>query len=390
MQKFLDWCLDMGICFDGLEIRSCETSGNGVFATKFFRTNEKLIELPRELVITAGKIADFEMYSELLYEKKFFPTPFELLTLFFCMEDCESSFYAPYINVLPKSFTTPSYMNKYIDPVNLPLSARQYWCIQQKDLQEIWKRLVPEISHKKFLWAWNVVNTRCIYVENKPHVKVDNSAGDTLAVVPFVDMLNHDPCAKGLAGFDSYSNKYIVRSTHCVLEDEEVTVCYGAHDNARLWMEYGFTLPNNPNGRVTIETALFIALAKSVGVTVSSQHEEVLHTAGLPCSLYLSDEGPSWALRTNSDRLLATSCSSRIRWRELIYGSSALHTTADRDSEVDFKETSERQLLEKIIIELKQAVTAPEDTKWIWQEQLATIDATLSFEVLTENYDNVT
>uniref|UniRef100_A0A0K0DM60 SET domain-containing protein n=1 Tax=Angiostrongylus cantonensis TaxID=6313 RepID=A0A0K0DM60_ANGCA len=202
----------------------------------------------------------------------------------------------------------------------------------------------------------------------------------------FCKYLNIATDFKGLAGLDSYSNKYIVRSTHCVLEDEEVTVCYGAHDNARLWMEYGFTLPNNPNGRVIIEIALFIALAKSVGVAVSSQHEEVLSTAGLPCSLYLSDEGPSWALRTNFHRLQATSCSCRKRWSEFVYGSSALYTTADRDAEVDLKETNERQLLEKIIIELKQAVTAkltavcaPEDIKWIWQEQLMIIDATLSY-----------
>lgn len=386
LRKFLDWCQDMGIRSGGLEIRSCEKSGNGLFATRFFRTDERLIELPEKLIITAGKIAELEKYSKLLDETKLFPTPFELLTLFFCMEDCESSFYAPYINVLPKSFTTPSYTNKYIDPVNLPLSARKYWCDQQKDVHESWKRIhevVPEISHEKFLWAWHVVNTRCIYMENKPHVKVDNSVGDTLAVIPFVDMLNHDPFAKGLAGFDSYSNEYIVRSTHCVMEDEEVTVCYGAHDNARLWMEYGFTLSSNPNGKVIFETAEFIALAKNVGVAVSSQHEDILYTAGLPCTLYLSDEGPSWALRTNA-KILLLSLSDIKRWRELIYTSRTLDSTDDRNSENDVKDTAECQALEKIILELKQAVTtsltkAPEDLRWIWQEQLMIIDATLSY-----------
>ncbi|KHJ75498.1 hypothetical protein OESDEN_24886 [Oesophagostomum dentatum] len=105
----------------------------------------------------------------------------------------------------------------------------------------------------------------------------------TLAVIPFVDMLNHEPLARGIAMFDRYSNTYIVRASHCVLEDEQVTVCYGPHDNARLSMEYGFTLPDNPNGKVF---ALFIALAKKVGVNVSLLHEEALREAGLPCVNY--------------------------------------------------------------------------------------------------------
>ncbi|PIO64896.1 hypothetical protein TELCIR_13456 [Teladorsagia circumcincta] len=207
-------------------------------------------------MITAGKVADMETYSKLLKDSKFFPTPFELLTLFFCVEDEESSLYGPYLKALPKAFTTPSYMGEMIDPVHLPLSVREYWSTQQRDLQESWKRIkevCPNVTHEKFLWAWHVVNTRCIYVENKPHASVDNSAGDTLAVVPFVDMLNHDPSGQCLATFERYSKKYVVRASHYVLEDQEVTVCYGPHDNARLWVEYGFTLPNNPNGKVPMD-----------------------------------------------------------------------------------------------------------------------------------------
>ncbi|PIO69050.1 hypothetical protein TELCIR_09144 [Teladorsagia circumcincta] len=95
-------------------------------------------------------------------------------------------------------------------------------------------------------------------------------------------MLNHDPSGQCLATFERYSKKYVVRASHYVLENQEVTVCYGPHDNARLWVEYGFTLPNNPNGKVPMEHDLFIALAEKVGVTVSSAHEQALKDAGLP------------------------------------------------------------------------------------------------------------
>ncbi|KHJ85261.1 hypothetical protein OESDEN_15016, partial [Oesophagostomum dentatum] len=287
------------------------------------------------------------------------------------------------------SFTTPAYLGQIIDAADLPASVRDFWCTQQKDLQEMWKRIhevVPRIPHEKFLWAWHVVNTRCIYVENKPHPSIDNSAGDTLAVIPFVDMLNHEPLAKGIAMFDRYSNTYIVRASHCVLEDEQVTVCYGPHDNARLWMEYGFTLPDNPNGKVLLEHALFIALAKKVGVNVSPLHEEALREAGLPCSLYLSDEGPSWALRVNM-KILMLSPSDIKRWREIVYTErprpASLCSLDDEELELDEQEMAELRTLEQIISELRQAVAsrmnaAPQETQWIWKEQLVIVDVVLS------------
>ncbi|KAK6725522.1 hypothetical protein RB195_004069 [Necator americanus] len=388
LQEFLDWSRNNGVIFSGLEIRSCETSGKGIFATRSYRTDEKFIQLPEVLMITAGRVANMEKYAKFLRDTKFFPTPFEMLTIFFCLEDFDS-WYAPYLKVLPKSFTTPAYLGETVNAADLPLSVRDYWCTQQKELQEMWKRIhevVPQVTYKTFLWAWHVVNTRCIYVENKPHPSIDNSSGDTLAVIPFVDMLNHDPQAQGIGMYDRYSNMYIVRAAHCVLEDQEVTVCYGPHDNARLWMEYGFTLPNNPNGKVALEHALFVALAKKVGIHVSPLHEKALQDAGLPCTLYLSDDGPSWALRVNM-KILMLSSSNIKRWRELIYAEkphmTSLYSSNDDESEVDENESAERETLQRIISELKQAITqksnsVPQNTKWIWKEQLMIVDAVLS------------
>ncbi|CAJ0595843.1 unnamed protein product [Cylicocyclus nassatus] len=388
LEVFLDWSRKNGIIFDGLEIRSSETSGNGIFATRAFRTDEKFIQLPETLMITAGKVADMEKYAILLQETGFLPTPFEMLTIFFCLEEVESSFYGPYLRVLPKTFTTPAFLGETISAENLPSSVREYWCTQQKDLQEMWKRIhsiLPKVTHETFLWAWHVVNTRCIYVENKPHPVIDNSAGDTLAVIPFVDMLNHDPQAQGMAMFDRYSKTYMVRASHCVLEDQQVTVCYGPHDNARLWMEYGFTLPNNPNGKVVIEHALFIALAKKVGVVVTSLHEEALQEAALPCTLYLSDEGPSWALRVNM-KILMLSLPELKRWREIVYTDEPRTrsiSSLEDDCELDEEELNEFKTLERILNELRKAIASkmesvPQQTQWIWKEQLAVVDVVLS------------
>lgn len=68
--------------------------------------------------------------------------------------------------------------------------------------------LSEDISWSHFLWAWHVVNTRCIYRENKPHPLIDNSQGDSLAIVPLIDMLNHSNDNQVCVAIGDYS-KYL-------------------------------------------------------------------------------------------------------------------------------------------------------------------------------------
>ena len=82
---------------------------------------------------------------------------------------------------------------------------------------------------------------------------MDNTDGDTIAVIPYVDMLNHDPEKyQGVALHEKRNGRYVVQARRQILEGEQVFVCYGAHDNARLLVEYGFTLPHNLGAKVLI------------------------------------------------------------------------------------------------------------------------------------------
>lgn len=56
---------------------------------------------------------------------------------------------------------------------------------------QIIETLLEALDYELFLWAWHIVNTRCIYVPTEPNPLFDNSDGDCLAVIPFVDMFNH-------------------------------------------------------------------------------------------------------------------------------------------------------------------------------------------------------
>lgn len=55
---------------------------------------------------------------------------------------------------------------------------------------------------KKLNWAWHVVNTRCVFLENPEHELVESGqGGDSLAIIPVMDMLNHEPKAQVKYGF---------------------------------------------------------------------------------------------------------------------------------------------------------------------------------------------
>lgn len=48
------------------------------------------------------------------------------------------------------------------------------------------------MTWERFFWAWHIVNTRSIFSAfDKPHASIDGEEGNSLAVIPFVDMFNH-------------------------------------------------------------------------------------------------------------------------------------------------------------------------------------------------------
>lgn len=123
------------------------------------------------------------------------------------------------------------------------------------------KRLLP---HHGYL----SVNTRCIYYQVKP----SRSDPDNLTMCPILDFANHTSSSKHMSpvpldarawnSHQKYSRDLAFLSPRgCLQENEEVYLCYGAHANRTLFVEYGFVnaLPKNPsssddfNGEIDVQ-----------------------------------------------------------------------------------------------------------------------------------------
>ena len=50
--------------------------------------------------------------------------------------------------------------------------------------------LINSMNYESYLWAWNTVNTRCVYMKQTDHPLLTDDE-NSYALAPFLDMLNH-------------------------------------------------------------------------------------------------------------------------------------------------------------------------------------------------------
>ncbi|KAI6243565.1 SET domain-containing protein [Aphelenchoides fujianensis] len=371
--RFVEWTRRRGVEADGAELREFEDArGCGLVATRTIRENETFLKIPKELMITAGWVAERAPFTEILRNHRL--EAFPILVLFVYEESAvEQSDWRPFFDVLPAAFGTPladGRLGAALSADCLPRRVRQLLAKQRREFEDVHealsRALAPRpVDVRRLNWAWHVVNTRCIFVDNAPHPLVAaGEAGDSLAVIPLVDMLNHAPHAACVARFCRLTQRYVVAAERrCVRAGEELLVCYGPHDNARLWLEYGFRLPDNAHNRVDLPTELVLALAEEVGAEVTAERRRVIEEAALPCTLYASDVAPPYGLRKNAQllQLPAAELKDAKKW---LY---ALPADLEDDPQVD---ALVFRLLAALRVRLqRRAADTPPELRWCWTDQ---------------------
>lgn len=148
------------------------------------------------------------------------------------------------------------------------------WSILTHDLI----RISPRITLSELLWAWLVVNTRCVWY----NLGFDNHA-DNIALAPAFDMANHSPISTvtpvmtphTLTMYSSYprgnftsprSHQVLSSSKPsdsdskdhvCIKKGDEITFSYGPHGNSTLLAEYGFiSTDSNPWDSIDITAGI--------------------------------------------------------------------------------------------------------------------------------------
>jgi hypothetical protein len=122
--------------------------------------------------------------------------------------------------------------------------------------------------------------------------------GDTLALLPYADLLNHQPGVETFLDFegDAHTGGVVLRADRAYAAGQQVFISYGEKSSGELLLQYGFVPPataaTNPHESVPVavmldaEDPLYDAkLAAMLRYAVPSSLRFPVRMAGMPATL---------------------------------------------------------------------------------------------------------
>ncbi|CAG8568164.1 5702_t:CDS:10 [Racocetra persica] len=241
---FRDWLKQKGFPKTKLTLAKFDGIGRGMMATKDIVAGEILISVPLRLIITP-KFSSNTLLSDHISCNITDPklNAHQSLALYLILErhkNTKSSIY-PYIQMLPKSFDTiPICFDLELLellPNNLKEDVKSQKLKFQEDFRSVCKFLKNQlnsninITYNEFLWGW--------------------------LCAPMLDFLNHNFNAKTKGEFNKLTQCYEIITFTSWKKGQQVFINYGPHDNFKLLLDYGFTIPNNPFNYILLDDEFF-------------------------------------------------------------------------------------------------------------------------------------
>uniref|UniRef100_A0A0B6ZUH9 SET domain-containing protein n=2 Tax=Arion vulgaris TaxID=1028688 RepID=A0A0B6ZUH9_9EUPU len=319
-------------CWHCLEPAYFKDTGRGLRATKNFRPGEAIISIPLQFLITTSTVFDSDIGAVLLKENKQL-TPQQLLTIFLVIEryQGDKSPWFPYINTLPQTYSTPLYFSK--KEMNLLTPYARSSAVQAEErfnkafdiIKTIFQNSLSSFdrmcNESDIKWAWSTVNTRSVYFQTFPHpILILDPEESHLALAPFLDLLNHLDSSKMSAGINARTNCYDIVTLDTYKKHEQVFICYGAHDNVKLLINYGFTLQSNINNSY-IFTLDEISACLLDHIQYIDRKVSIVKEAQMDKNLACTVDGVSWSLMTTL-KIFALQWKQLSLWKKLIQGAT--------------------------------------------------------------------
>ncbi|XP_059176989.1 SET domain-containing protein 4-like [Physella acuta] len=244
-------------CTNFLKPACFKETGRGMMATRKINKGEVIVSVPYKILITAKSVLQSNL-GLIIQRSKWSFTPYQLLTLFLVVEKIkgENSFWFPYISTLPDEYSTPLFFTpaeiSFLTPQakHLAEKYRQRFDIASQQMLDFLEMFCPShfslVSLDDLRLAWSAVATRSVYLLTESHPSIFLHPDESnVALAPFLDLLNHKDTAQVKAGMNKTSCCYQIRTENSCQKNDEVFICYGPHDNTKLFINYGFTLKQN-------------------------------------------------------------------------------------------------------------------------------------------------
>ncbi|XP_076975032.1 SET domain-containing protein 4 isoform X4 [Tamandua tetradactyla] len=251
-------------CFPG--------TGRGLMSKTSLQVGQMIISLPESCLLTTDTVIKSYLGPYITKWKPPLPPLLALCTFLVSEKHAgDKSLWKPYLEILPKAYTCPVCLEpKVVKLLPKPLRAKaqeQRTHVQEiftsyrdffSSLQPLFSEAIESVfNYSALLWAWCTVNTRAVYMRHRQWEGV-SAEPDTYALAPFLDLLNHSPDVQVKAAFNEETRCYEIRTASRCRKHEEVFICYGPHDNQRLFLEYGFVAVCNPHSCVYVSKDILV------------------------------------------------------------------------------------------------------------------------------------
>lgn len=292
-----------------VEVALFPSLGRGIIAKKAIGVGDIIAQVPLHLLITVHTVTKSvlrRLFSEITWK------PQQVLSAYLIWEMHldEDSYWFHYLKVLPVDYDSPVFSGVItglppfiIEQITYQRSRiKSFHCELLNSCRELichhCNRAYIEIfTEKLFFLCWFTVNSRCVYISPSDNLKHDLllSEPDSLALVPFLDLYNHSDRASVKA--EVKDNSFRLTTNVSFSKFEQVFINYGSHNNTKLFLEYGFFIPNNSNDSFPLSLEDILSIFQSLHPERSYLSEKkrlFLESYRLTSNLQITYEGFSW------------------------------------------------------------------------------------------------
>ena len=246
-----------------------ESCGRGLLARETLTEGELMMTIPLDLCLTRAQ-AQVVLGPAVIPE---YMDEYIAIALLLMHEKLKGSAsrWKPYLDILPKvedvypSFIWSESELQMLEGSPTYFASKSLRSKLEKEYSELKTRTLlknPELfpiekySLELFLWAFVMLFSRAARLSSK-------KGGEELALVPYADLMNHNPFSNTYidaqtSGFPllSRSEEVAVYSDRSYKKFEQVFINYGEKGNADLLLLYGFALERNMFNSVDISVGL--------------------------------------------------------------------------------------------------------------------------------------